>query len=196
MEELSWSDSPTPYYFYSKQDGSFENTKIFKGNYRISVEGPFVPLVQYDASGKVSVDHSVTTDIVGKKEINFTVEPFLNVTWVGEPVYDADSKTISVQVKLERGTSNPDFQQNITDVYLFVNALPYVGNNNYDSRYSFQLSFDGDAANAELGKTITLTTKSDTAIPGNRTYYLRVGARTDYGLKYYNYTDIKTIDIP
>ncbi|RYD92674.1 MAG: DUF3823 domain-containing protein, partial [Sphingobacteriales bacterium] len=42
MDELSYSDSPTPYYFYSMQDGKFNNTKIFKGRYRVSVEGPFV----------------------------------------------------------------------------------------------------------------------------------------------------------
>lgn len=196
LEELSWSDSPTPYYFYSEQDGAFNNTKIFKGNYRISVEGPFVPLLQYDESGKVTTDNSVTTDILGKKEVNFTVEAFLKLSWIGEPVYNADDQTISVQVKLERGTENPDFQQNITDIFLFVNALPYIGNNNYDSRYSTKLEFSGDEANTQLGQAITLTSSTGDKIPGNRTYYLRIGARTDYGLKYYNYTDVKSIVIP
>jgi len=193
LEELSWSDNPTPYYFYTKQDGSFNNTKIFKGNYRISVEGPFVPLVQQDEDGKVIVDNSITTDIGGTKEVDFTVEPFLKVTWMGEPVYDADTKTVSVQVKVARGTDHADFQQKVTDIFLFVNALPYVANNNYDNRYSTQLTYDG-AAEAPLGETITLTSTAE--LPENRTFYLRVGARTDYGLKYYNYTDVKAIDIP
>jgi len=193
LEELSWSENPTPYYFYTKQDGSFNNTKIFKGNYRISVEGPFVPLIQQDADGNVTVDNSITTDIAGKKEVNFTVEPFLRVTWVGEPLYDTDTKKVSVQVKVERGTDNVDFQQKVTDIFLFVNALPYVANNNYDSRYSTQLKYEGDAE-IPLGETITLTSTAE--LPGNRAFYLRVGARTDYGLKYYNYTDVKSVDVP
>ncbi|SIO37836.1 DUF3823 domain-containing protein [Chitinophaga niabensis] len=194
LEELSWSSTPTPYYFFAMQDGSFRNTKIFKGNYRISVEGPFVPLVQYDGSGQVTVDKRKTMDIAGTTNVDFEVEPFLNVAWVGEPAYNATNKTISVQVRFTRGTANTAFHKNVTDVFLFVSPNNYVGNNNYDNKYSVQVNYGGTSGNDQLGQTVTLTTKD--VLPGSRSFFLRVGARIDYGLKYYNYTTVKTINIP
>ncbi|RPD41209.1 DUF3823 domain-containing protein [Chitinophaga barathri] len=194
LEELSWSSTPTPYYFFTMQDGTFRNTKIFKGNYRVSVEGPFVPLVQYDGSGQVTVDNRKTMDISGNTNVDFEVEPFLKVEWVGEPVYNSTDATITVQARFIRGTANTAFHANVTDVFLFVNPVSYVGNNNYDNKYSTQVNYDGTTGNDQLGQTVTLTTKD--RIPGSRAFYLRVGARVDYGLKYYNYTTIKTINIP
>lgn len=44
MMEYSWSDTPEPYDFNCMQDGTFQNTKIFAGNYGIIPEGAFVPL--------------------------------------------------------------------------------------------------------------------------------------------------------
>lgn len=194
MEELSWSSSPTPYYFYAKQDGTFNNTKIFKGKYRLSAEGAFVPLIQYDDAGNVTVDNSQTMEIQGPTQVDFKVEPFLNVEWVGDPVYNSADSSITVKVKFTRGTDNAAFQANVTDVYFFLNSNPYVGNNNYDNRYSTQVNYSGTAGNDQVGQTITITTRD--RLPGKRTYFLRVGARVDYGLKYYNYTDVRNIVVP
>ncbi len=194
--EYSWSNNPTPYFFYSRQDGTFNNTKIFKGNYNILPEGPFVPLLELDGNGNVIKDESVTMDIAGVVEIPFSVEPFLRVEWVGSPTVDANGN-IEVQVRLTRGTSNPNYLQNITDVFLFINSNPYVGNNNFDNRYSTRRDFSGDEANALLGETITLRTSGN--LPGNRTHYVRVGARTDYsvaGVRRYNYNEVVPVTIP
>lgn len=192
LDELSYSANPVPYYFYSMQDGSFNNTKIFKGNYRISVEGPFVPLLQTDASGNVTVDNRKTMDVSGTTTVNFEVEPFLNVEWVGEPVYNATDKTVTVQARFTRGTDNPNFQLNVTDVFFYVNFLPYVGNNYRVDRLSTQVNYSGDTA--PIGETITLT--SSNQLDEHRDYYLRVGARMGYGQNWYNYTTVKKITIP
>jgi len=194
LDELSYSDNPTPYYFFSMQDGTFNNTKIFKGTYRISVEGPFVPLVQFDESGNITIDNRKTLDVEGTTNVDFEVEPFLNVEWVGEPVYNSADSTITVNVRFTRGTANPEFQLNVTDIFLFVNPFPYVGNSNKDDRYSNQINFNGTDGNSMIGETITITTKD--RLPTNRDFYLRIGARVDYGLKYYNYTEVKKITIP
>lgn len=189
--EYSWSDSPEPYYFTAMQDGTFNNTKIFKGNYNIEPLGAFVPLVLRDGQGNIISDKSVTTDIDGTVELNFEVEPFLRVEWVGEPV--VSGKSITVQAKITRGTSNPDYQQNLSDVYLFINgANPYVGNNNFDQRYAAKL--EGDDVKDIIGKTISLTTIGE--LPTGRTWYIRVGARIDKdieGAKRFNYTDVKSV---
>jgi len=199
LEEISWSDNPTPFYFNSMQDGTFNNTKLFASTNKISVEGAFVPLVQYDNSGNITVDKRQTVELgKGKQEIVFEVEPLLRVEWINDPVVNADS-TITVQVRVTRGTSNPDFQKDVSDIFFFVNTVPYVGsssgNNDYfDPRYSHTVSYSGSDGNAQLGQTITLTTEGK--LPPKRSYWLRVGARTTYGLKQYNYNDIKKVTLP
>lgn len=194
LMEYSWSDNPTPYYFYCKQDGTFVNTKIFKGNYNVVPQGAFVPLVQKDASGNTTVDKSQTVDIKGTVDLTFEVEPFLNVAWVGEPVLNSNG-SITVRVKVTRGTTNPDYQQNVSDIFLFINSSsPYVGNNNYDNRYSTKIS--GDDANNALGQELTITTTGQFSL--NRDYYVRVGARIDYsveGSQRYNYNEPKTVKV-
>jgi len=194
LEEISWSDNPTPFYFYSMQDGTFNNTKLFVSTNKISVEGAFVPLVQYDNSGNITVDKRQTVDLrKGAQNIVFEVEPFLNVEWVSDPVINTDS-TITVQARVSRGTTNPDFQNDVSDINLYINSVPYVGNNNFDNRYALTVSYNGSDGNALLGQTITLTTTGK--LPGKRSWWLRVGARTTYGLKQYNYTDIKKVTLP
>src|SRR4051812_25773883 len=42
--EISWSDSPTPLYLATKQDGTYINTKVFAGTYKVIAEGAFVPM--------------------------------------------------------------------------------------------------------------------------------------------------------
>jgi len=183
LMEYSWSDNPTPYYFTIKQDGTFNNTKIFKGDYTILPEGAFVPLEPTD-----------TISISGTVIQNFEVEPFLKLKWISEPVVSGN--TISTQVQIMRGTTNVNYQQNVIDVYLFINSSSlYVGNNNNDNRYSAHLT-GTDAQNC-IGKTITLTTTG--SLPGGRTYYIRAGARIDCnieGSKRYNYNEPKAVVIP
>lgn len=194
LMEYSWSDNPTPYYFTVKQDGTFNNTRIFKGYYNIEPEGAFVPLVMKNANGEILSDESVSMDIKGTVELNFEVEPFLRVEYIGEPI--VEGKKITVKVQISRGTTHPDYQQPISDVYLFINGSSlYVGSNNFDDRYDRHLS--GEEVRNVLGETITLTTEGE--LPAGRTYYLRVGARIDKdiaGAKRFNYADVKVVSIP
>jgi len=192
--ELSWSDNPTPYYFTCMQDGTFNNTKIFKGTYNVVPQGPFVPLVQRDGSGEIIVDESQTVDIEGVTDLTFEVEPFLNVEWVGEPVLN-DNGSITVQARVSRGTTNPDFQQEVTEIALFINSSSYyVGDNNYDNRYTVRIT--GAEANDALGEVVTLTTQDSFSM--NRDYYVRVGARINYnveGAQRFNYNESKKVEV-
>lgn len=193
--ETSWSDDPTPLYLATKQDGTFNNSKIFAATYKISAEGAFVPLVQTQSDGTVIVDKSQTVTVKGgTTTVNFTVEPFLEVEWVGDPILNSDG-TITANVKITRGTANPDFQSDITDVNLFINNTEYVGNNNYDNRYAKHINYNGPAGNNILGDTLSLTTTNG-ALPKGRDYFVRVGARINYGLKQYNYNEPKKVTVP
>lgn len=183
--EISWSDSPTPLYLATKQDGTYTNTKVFAATYKMIAEGAFVPM---DLAG---ADQTQTVNVGGgSTTVNFTVDPFLRLAWVGEPVTNPDG-SVSVQVTVTRGTSNTGFQQNIINLGLFISPSEYVGNNNYDSRYSTLLSYTGTAGNAILGQTITLTSKP---LP-KRDWFLRLGSRIAFGTNRYNYTNIKMVTI-
>jgi hypothetical protein len=141
MMEYSWSDNPTPYYMYSMADGQFNNNKIFKGQYGITPEGAFVPL----AEEKIQISGTV--------EKNYEVEPFLRLEWVGEPVVNDDG-TATIQVKVNRGTANPDYQQALAEAWLFVSETQYVGDFSYSTNYSTKLT---GATLPVLGETISIT---------------------------------------
>lgn len=189
--ETSWSDNPTPLYLATKQNGTYSNTKVFSATYVMTAEGAFVPMVQ---TGTVNVDRSQTVVVKpGVNTVNFEVEPFLEVAWVGDPVLNADG-TITARCKVTRGTHNPSFQQNVTDLWLFLSPTEYVGNNNYDSRYSVHIAYAGTTGNEMLGDTVMLTTIGG-ALPA-KDYFLRIGSRIDYGLKQYNYSEALKLTVP
>lgn len=184
--EISWSDNPTPLYVATRQDGTYNNNKIFAATYKIIAEGAFVPM---DLTGN---DKTQTVDVKGgTTTVNFTVDPFLRVEWIGEPVVNANG-TVSIDVKVTRGTDNVNFQQNITNLALFVSPYQYVGNNNFDSKYSKILSYSGTTGNGVVGQTITLTS---TGVLPKRDWYLRVGSRIAYGTNRYNYSTIKMVTV-
>src|SRR4051812_21700059 len=86
LTEVSWSDNPTPNPdFFCMPDGTFQNTKVFKGKYNIRIDGPFIPLLREDERGVPIADETQTTDISGVTKVKFEVQPFLKVEWVGEP---------------------------------------------------------------------------------------------------------------
>jgi hypothetical protein len=194
--ELSWNDNPTPQYLYSMQEGTYNNNKIFGGTYNIIPEGAFVPLIQVSSEGDTIVDQSKIMEVPSNEitTVDFEVEPFLEVDWVGEPVINEDG-TITVQVRVTRGTDNPNFQPNMNAVFLFVNNTKYLGDNNWDNRYSNAVVYGGTSGNDLFGEVISLTTRGG-ALPKGRDFYFRVGARTDYGLQRYNYNEPFVVSIP
>ncbi|HEX5553782.1 MAG TPA: DUF3823 domain-containing protein [Chitinophagaceae bacterium] len=182
--ETSYDSTPTPQYFQSMQDGTFHSDKLFAATYNVSVEGPFVPLVLTDSSGTVLSDSSKTVTLKSTATVNFWVQPYLRVQWVGKPLVNADS-TVTVQVIITRGTDNPGYQGNLTNINLYVSNTRYAGNNNYDPRYSKLTSYSGTDGNSLLGQTISLTTTGGGLPPQD--VYFRVGARIAAGLNQYNY---------
>jgi hypothetical protein len=121
----------------------------------------------------------------------------LRVKWVGEPVLNANG-TVTVQAIVTRGTNDPNYQLNVTDINLYVNSFPYVGANanSFDDRYSTRVTYSGTTGNALLGQTLTITTKA--ALPGKRDWYVRVAARTTFPNlgRPYNFNEVKKISVP
>ncbi len=214
LTELSWGDNvehnPD---FYCMPDGSFQNTRLFKGNYNVTVDGPFIPLVRKTADGATLADESKVMDLDGTTKVKFEVQPFLNVEWVDEPT--VSNGKITARVRVTRGVTDEIFRSkiepmgnysadflNVTDVQLFVSYSSTVGYRARDERWSSKIDYSGQAFNPLLGQIITIESNSDNAIPAGRTVFVRAAARINYdtprgsGTKRWNYNEAKAVVIP
>ena len=212
LTELSWGDNvqhnPD---FFCRPDGTFQNTKLFKGTYNVRIDGPFVPLVREDNRGVPLADETQTLDIKGVTEVKFEVQPFLKVEWVGKPI--VVNGKVRAQVRVTRGVSEEDFRSkiepmgdysasflNITDIQLFVSYSSTVGYRARDDRWSSSIEYTGSAFNALLGETITI--ESNGTIPPGRVVFVRAAARINYdtprgsGTRRWNYNEPVEVMIP
>lgn len=209
LTELSWGDNvehnPD---FYCMQDGTFKNTKLFKGNYHITIDGPFIPLLRKDANGQELADESKVMDLDGTHTVKFEVQPFLNVEWVGEPT--VQNGKVTAQVKVTRGVSLADFKAkvepmgnyndnflNMTDIQFFVSYSSTVGYRARDERWSSRVDYAGTSFDPLFGETITLVSNGE--IPEGRTVFVRAAARINFdtptgsGTKRWNYNEAKEV---
>jgi len=212
LTELSWGENvdhnPD---FYCMADGTFRNTKLFKGHYNITIDGPFVPLVRENVSGQTIADESINMDLDGTNQVRFEVQPFLRLEWVGEPTVE-DGK-VTAQVRVQRGVSKEDFRAkvepmgnysddylNVTDIQFFVSYSSTVGYRARDERWSSRLEYAGSDFDPLLGETITLVSNGE--IPAGRTVFVRAAARINYdtprgtGTRRWNYNQAKEVLVP
>jgi len=217
LTELSWGENvqhnPD---FNGMSDGTFQNTKIFKGTYHIDVVGAFIPLLREDANGTPIADETQTTEIKGTTNVKFEVQPFLNIEWIGEPTIS--NGKVTAQLRVTRGVSEEEFRNkvepmggyennflNVTDVRLFVSYSSSVGygtsmDNDAFDPWSGELTFAGSDFNASLGEVITIQSRG--TIPSGRTVFVRAAARINYGTpkgsgtKRYNYNEAKELMVP
>lgn len=210
LRELSWKETAVPdnFDFFCMKEGIFQNTKVFAGHYNVRIDGAFIPLVRRNAAGDTLANESKNIDIKGVTEVEFRVQPFLKVEWVGTPTI-ANGK-ITAQIRVTRAVSPADFKAkiepmggyndnmlNVTDVRLFVSQVPYVGYREWDNRYSTEIGYSGTAFNALLGQPITITTNG--TIPTGRTVFIRAAARINYAtenIRRHNYNAALRIDMP
>ena len=211
LVELSFGDNPTPKDYYCSDDGTYHNTKIFKGNYNVRVDGPFIPIVRETADGELIEDGSVTTDIKGTTNIEFKVQPFLNVEIGGEPVVSGGQ--ITAQVKVTRAVSRDEFREkvepmggysdamaNVTDVRLYVSYSNTLGAGNSYSSWNGVNEYAGASFEDLLDKPVTI--HSNGTIRPGRKVFIRAAARINYGTpagtgnRRYNYSAVKEVNIP
>lgn len=210
LREVSWKETAVPdnFDFFCMKEGIFQNTKLFAGNYNVRIDGAFIPLVRRKANGDTIANESQNVDIKGVTEVEFKVQPFLKIEWVGSPV--VSNGKITVKIKVTRAVSPADFKakiepmggysdamQNVTDVRLFVSQVPFVGFREWDNRYSTEITYAGNAFDALLGKEITITTNG--VIPSDRTVFIRAAARINYAtenIRRHNYNAAVRVDFP
>lgn len=212
LTELSWGENVTHNPdFYCMPDGTFQNTKIFKGNYYIRIDGPFIPLVRENTDGVPLADESIETEIEGTTKVKFEVQPFLKVRIEGDPM--VSNGVIRAKVVVERGVSEDIFRekiepmgnykseyQNVTDIQLFVSYSSTVGYRARDERWSSSIDYSGDSFNDLFGQPVTI--KSNGTIPSGRKVFVRAAARINYdtpvgsGTRRWNYSEPMEVLIP
>ncbi len=208
--ETSWKGNVTPLDFYCRQDGTFQNTKLFEADYNVCVDGPFVPLIKTSTEGTVISNETKDIHLKGTAELTFEVQPFLKVEIVGAPTISAG--VITARVKVTRattreelltaldGTGYTDANANITDIQLFVSQSSTVGFRARDSRWSSEQKYTGRSFEDNVGKAVTM--KSNGTIPSGRKVFIRAAARINYdtpvgsGTRRWNYSEPIEVDIP
>lgn len=197
--------------FYCREDGTYQNTKIFEGNYNVRIDGPFIPLYREDQDGNLIEDCTVTTDIKGVCTVNFEVQPFLKVEFVGEPsVSDGQIKT---RIMVTRATTVEEFREkvepmggyqdyftNVTDVRLFVSYSSTVNSVNKYEPWCNYIEYKGNEFESKFGKVIDLSS-SGTLLSGSKVF-VRAAARINYdtpvgsGTRRYNFSEVKEVYVP
>lgn len=217
LTELSWGENATHNPdFYCMSDGTFQNTKLFKGYYHVTVDGPFIPLIREDERGVPLADESKEMDIKGVTKVRFEVQPFLRIEWVGEPTIS--NGKVTARIRVVRGVSEDEFRKkiepmgsysssflNVTDIRLFVSYSSSVGQgvvwdaDGYDP-WSGEIKYTGSEFNPLLGEVITIESKG--TIPSGRTVFIRAAARINYdtprnsGKYRYNYNQALELMVP
>ncbi|HEY0740225.1 MAG TPA: DUF3823 domain-containing protein [Chryseosolibacter sp.] len=212
LTEVSWGENVTPNPdFYAMPDGTFQNTKLFRGTYNVRVDGPFIPLVREDDRGVPLADESQTLEISGVTDVKFEVQPFLKVEFVGKP--EVVNGKVRAKVRVTRGVSEEEFRSkvepmggynasflNVTDIQLFVSYSSSVGYRARDERWSSKIEYSGTAFNSLLGQTITI--ESNGTIPSGRAVFVRAAARINYdtprgsGTRRWNYNEAVQLLMP
>jgi hypothetical protein len=179
LEELSWSATPTPQFIPSKPDGTFEDSKLFKGHYRVTItQGPFWPA------------DTTQVDINGMTTKDFQLTPYLKIKNL---TYSLTGTTLTMKFNLDAPITQK--LPNILDIKPFVNTTQYVGSGATVSQYSDpnQININSAWSATIAATTYTLTV---TNLKSGRTFYARVGARVDDSYKKYNYSEVITVNVP
>lgn len=156
--------------FYAKDNGTYENSQVFNGEYKVVVNGPFVQVAEN------------TVVVNGQTQLDFKVVPYSRI----EATASAAGKSITVTYKVS--PSSPDYKT--TEVYGYWNFAPGIDNSG--SNYAEKLTSANAAGTMIFNLENSAIFKSNLykiANNGNKVYF-RIGAKTNGMINY-----SKTVEI-
>lgn len=178
MQQIGWT---APQTIPSKFDGTFEDTQLFSGGYRVvPVGGAFWPV--YD---------TVTVNLGKGTTHNFTVTPYLVIKNFTATL-NGTTLTLTYDIDAPVAAGLPT----IKDTQPYVNTTKLVG-----TGASIQVFSDANAVTINkdfvdmtpADKSRTLTVPN--LIPG-RTFFVRVGVRLADSYNSSNFSNIVEVDVP
>jgi hypothetical protein len=177
-----------------KQDGSYNNNKMFAGTYdMLPFGGPFWPVT--DTAKNVGF----TKDGVQQ---DFTVTPYLQVVDLTTSIVGTDL-TLTCRLKAPKRVGLP----NLTEIRPFLSLTAFVGesnniniseyNTNTPTRTS-KILFKNKSWIIENGdvETSKLYTIGPLPVKSGYTYNVRLGVNVNDAFKKYNYSEIKQVIVP
>jgi len=181
LEQLDWSATPTPQDIPVKYNGTFQNTELFSGHYRVSIKGgAFWPVAPQEI------------DLRSGTRLDFQLTPYLLLNnFTAELV---DSTTLSVKFDMQAPIDGGI--PTVVEMQPFVNTTSIVGPGAsiFDFSDANKKPINKEWADMSAGdKSPTLTVKG---LLRGRTYYVRAGVRFNNVDKSYNLTQILKVDVP
>jgi len=179
--QVSWSATPAPQEIPSKIDGTFKDSKLFAGTYKvIPVGGAFWPVLD---TAQVQIGKDSKHD--------FELMPYLVINNFTH-VLDSNTLKLNFDIDAPIGAGLPT----IIEIQPYVNTTKMVGPGASIFDYS-------DAQKLVVNKewiNMTAADKSiELTIPGlatGRTFYVRVGVRVNDSFKSSNLSQIIEVKVP
>lgn len=150
--------------FYAKQDGTFENTRVFNCDYLVTVEGPFVKLSEMKAS------------ISGQTEINIPVTPYARV----EASASVSGKVVSINYQVKKTSES----YTTSEVYGYWNFAPGVDNGGANQAGKVKVDNLSGLIIFDLGADQTFLDNQHKIKANGNKIYVRVGAKTEGAINY------------
>lgn len=183
--EKSYSLNPGHQDIPVKQNGTFNNTKLFKGTYDVVPEGAWWPA------------DTVRVAIGGKVTKDFEVTPYLTLFDFKAKLVAADSIKVSCRIDAPITEGLP----RLTDIRPFLSLEQFCGAGNCIGYYSTISEYKKNINSTweklkklEDGKSQVYEFKL--LVKPGYTYFVRMGARVKDSFEKYNYTEIVKIEVP
>lgn len=188
--ERSWTGSaqPNSQNLSVKQDGSYNNSKLFAGTYdMLPYGGAFWPVTD------------TTKNVVfnGNTEQDFTVTPYLQLLDF-ETRLEGTNLFMSCRLKAPIRTGLP----NLVEVKPFLSLTTFCGAGNNsaigaaeynNARKQINKSWQDEVGDSDVSGVYTI---GPLPVKKGYTYYVRLGANVNDANKKYNYTEIVRVDVP
>lgn len=154
---------------WCRKDGSFINTKLFSGEYKLVPDGPFI----------VNQTDIVNISVPSKEKIKFYLEPYLRIKLNGS--LDKDTKV----AKFTFNISKSDAWNGMLNQYIVLySTTEHVSVNSYIKRIPKTVTVDIESEFLDKYLEATITD-----IDLTKPIFIRVGAKTE-GTDYYNYSEV------
>ena len=179
LEQLSWSATPAPQDIPVKMDGSFKNSKLFKGHYRVSIKGGAFWAVP---PAEIDIDKGTRND--------FNLTPYL---YLNSFTTKLDSNQLTLHFTMQAPIEG---MPSIAEIQPYVNTTSMVGPGASIRDYSDVYKV---AVNKEWAALSPADKSPEFVIPNlvkGRTFYVRVGVRFNNDDKSSNLSEIIKVEVP
>jgi hypothetical protein len=170
--ETKFGSNSTPNDFWCKADGTFANSAMFQGQYKVvPIEGPFFPA------------DTAIVNVGALTIVNFKVTPYLTIS--------ANITSANGSVTANYTISRTRVGGKIATARTLVSAYPTVSNTiNEFSKITDLNGVDDDVIlNSQYTDVVS-------GLQSGKTYYVRVGARTVNANNKFNYSEVVKVVIP